>query len=109
MLRQTAEVKVDRMTAGGGKGRQEREESAKKGSMLQAAGPIKRPAQPGASRGRRGGLGVKRGGVGLSGARGHDGVGQGQRKDGEDVEMSGNPDGQGKAKSNADFKAMFLK
>lgn len=111
MLRQAAEIKVDRITTGGGKGKQEKEEGTKKGTMLQGAGPIKRPVQPGARRGGRGGLGVKRGGVGLSGLRAHDGAGQGQQlgQDDEDVEMNGNSEGQGKAKSNADFKAMFLK
>ncbi len=111
MLRQAAEVKVDRIVAGGGKGRQEKEEGAKKGIVLQGAGPIKRPAQPGARRGGRGGLGLKRGGVGLGGLRAQDGAGQGQHQgqENEDVGMNGNSEGQGKAKSNADFKAMFMK
>lgn len=107
MLRQAAEVKVDRIIAGEGKGKQVKEEGTKKGVVLQGPGPIKRPAQPGARRGGRGGLGLKRGGVGLSGLRAQDGAAQGQ--DDEDVEMNGNSESQAKAKSNADFKAMFLK
>lgn len=109
MLRQAAEVKVDRIVAGGGKGRQEKDEGAKKGAMLQAVEPIKRPAQPGARRGGRGGLGLKRGGGGLSGVRAQDGAGLGREHEGEDVQMNGDTDVKGKAKSNADFKAMFLK
>lgn len=74
-------------------------------TQLQGPAPIRRPGQPGTRRGGKGGLGIKRGGVGLSGPR--------ARNDGEgkDVEISGTGDGEerGKAKSNADFKAIFLK
>lgn len=74
-------------------------------AQLQGPAPIRRPGQHGTRRGGKGGLGIKRGGVGLSGPR--------ARNDGEgkDVEISGTGDGEerGKAKSNADFKAIFLK
>jgi len=105
MLKQAPETKVDRIVASGGKAKKKKDDSAKKTSTLQPALPVRRPNQPGARRGGRGGLGLKRGGAGLSGIRAHDGVGQ----DAKDVEMDGNTEGQGKAKSNADFKAMFLK
>ena len=66
------------------------------------------------------GVGIKRGGVGLSGPRatsggqGKDaelnGTGEGEKKN-KDAETDGTAVGEenGKAKSNADFKAMFLK
>lgn len=72
-------------------------------ASLQSSAPIRRPNQPGARRGGRGGLGMKRGGVGLSGDR--------AKGDGE-MNGTGTGDGQeeqGKAKSNADFKAMFFR
>ena len=102
MLREKAEVKSDRI--GGAK----KKESA---ASLQSSMPIRRPTQPGTRRGGRGGLGAKRGGVGLNGSRT---TGDGAGKDvaingsGEDHEEEGK-EAAGKAKSNADFKAMFLK
>ena len=73
-------------------------------AQLQGPAPIRRPGQPGTRRGGKGGLGIKRGGVGLSGSR--------ATNDGEskDAEMNGTEEGEGKgkAKSNADFKAMLL-
>ena len=74
-------------------------------AQLQGPTPIRRPGQPGTRRGGKGGLGVKRGGVGLSGSRAmNDG-------EGKEAEINGTGEGEekGKAKSNADFKAMFLK
>ena len=94
MKKQKPEKKVDRIVVGSG------EPSA----ALQPAAPVRRPNQPGARRGGKGGLGTKRGGVGLSGDRAKAG------KD-VDVDMNGDAeagDGRGKAKCNADFKAMFL-
>ncbi len=67
---------------------------------LQGSAPVRRPNQPGARRGGRGGLGIKRHWVGLSGDR--------ATKDGEGKEAELNGAGEGKAKSNADFKAMYL-
>ena len=76
-------------------------------AQLQGPTPIRRPGQPGTRRGGKGGLGIKRGGVGLSGSRAtNDG-------EGKEAEINGTGEGEekgkGKAKSNADFKAMFLK
>ena len=52
MLRQRAEKKGDRIS----------NPKEKPATLLQPTGPIKRPVQPGARGGRRGGLGIKRGG-----------------------------------------------
>ena len=108
MKQQKPERKTDRIVVG----------SSKPSAGLQPAAPIRRPNQPGARRGGKGGLGIKRGGVGLGGERAK---GAGGGKD-TDVDMNGVGDGdgdgggvleeekgKGKAKSNADFKAMFLK
>lgn len=80
-------------------------------AQLQGPAPIRRPGQPGARRGGRGGLGIKRGGVGLSGSRATNESAQ-ESKEGE-TNGTGQPveeeEEKGKAKSNADFKAMFLK
>lgn len=97
MNQQKAEYRSDRIPVGA---------AAKiTNAQLQGPAPIRRPGQPGTRRGGKGGLGIKRGGVGLSGSR--------ATKDGEgkDAEMDGTVEGEekGKAKSNADFKAMFLK
>ena len=75
-------------------------------SKMQGPAPIRRPMQSGARRGGRGGLGLKRGGGGSSGERAT------KDAEGNDAEASGQEEGgeeKGKAKSNADFKAMFLK
>lgn len=100
LLRQKEEYKSDRIHA----------PKKADASTLQSSMPIRRPNQPGAKRGGRGGLGVKRGGVGLSGSRGtEDGAG-GVAPNGPSQEQSGEDTAAGgKAKSNADFKAMFLK
>ena len=74
-------------------------------AQLQGPAPIRRPGQPGTRRGGKGGLGIKRGGVGLSGSRAtNDG-------EGKHAEVNGTGEGaeKGKVKNNADFKAMFLK
>ena len=97
LFKEKAEIKSDKI----GQGKKKRD------APLQAAVPIRRPNQPGARRGGRGGLGVKRGGVGLGGARAtNDDAGKGALADadadGEESVAQG-------AKSNADFKAMFLK
>ena len=90
-----AEHKVDRIVVGSGK----------PSAALQPAAPIRRPNQPGARRGGKGGLGIKRGGLGLSGDR--------AKPHGEDIdgggEMNGDAEGNGKPKSNSEFKAMFVK
>ena len=98
MNKQQADYRSDRLSVG----------AAAKTTNAQLQGPasIRRPGQPGMRRGGKGGLGIKRGGVGLSGPRATNG-GDGE----EDKEMNGAAEGEekGKAKSNAEFKAMFLK
>ena len=89
-----AEHKIDRIVVGPGK----------PSAALQPAAPIRRPNQPGARRGGKGGLGVKRAGVGLSGDRAKP---HGEDIDGSEV-MSGAEEN-GKAKSNSEFRAMFIK
>ena len=90
-----AEHRIDRIVVGSGK----------PSAALQPAAPIRRPNQPGARRGGKGGLGLKRGGVGLSGDR--------AKPHREDIDGSRERDGDaqenGKAKSNSEFKAMFIK
>ena len=90
-----AEHRIDRIAVGSGK----------PSAALQPAAPIRRPNQPGARRGGKGGLGLKRSGVGLSGDR--------AKPHGQDIDGRGEVDGdaqeKGKAKSNSDFKAMFIK
>ena len=114
MMRQKAEWRKDRITIGGGG--KEREGHMKTTAALMPTGLIKRPVQPGARRGGRGGLGIRRGGVGLSGARAATGVkavavegveAMDVDQDKRDGKEGGA--GSGKPKSNSDFKAMFLK
>lgn len=97
MNQQKAEYRSDRIAVGAA--------AKTTNAQLQGPAPIRRPGQPGTRRGGKGGLGMKRGGVGLSGSR--------ATKDGEDkdAEMNGTVEGEekGNAKNNADFKAMFLK
>ena len=88
-------------------------------AQLQGPTTIRRPGQPGTRRGGKGGLGIKRGGVGLSGSRatnnGEEGKhvelnGAGAGEKNEDVDVNETGEGEkAKARSNADFKAMFLK
>lgn len=97
MLKEKAEVKSSRIGDG-------KKTDAK---SLQPSMPIRRPNQPGARRGGRGRLGVKGGGVGLSGGRArNDGSGTDVAMNGASEEGTSEVGGQ--AKSNADFKAMFL-
>ncbi|SLM33951.1 RNA recognition motif domain [Lasallia pustulata] len=107
MLKQKAEWKTDRI------GVTSKKDKSGNAMTMPPTAPVRRPNQLGARRGGRGGLGFKRGGVGLSGSRGtQDGPGA-VVMDGRisgDVNDAGNAGGQEtKAKSNADFKAMFLK
>lgn len=92
MKKMGADKKVEKLTA------PKKKEAAI--SSLAPAGPISRPSQGSGRRGGKGGLGFKRGGGGLGGPRATEG--------GRGKEAS--IDGEKKpAKSNADFKAMFLK
>ena len=95
MKRLKAEHRTDRIVVASGKPM----------SALQHAAPIRRPNQPGARRGNKGGLGHKRGGTASSGdkAKLH---GESASKD---AAANGEGEEKGKAKSNADFKAMFIK
>lgn len=96
MLQQGAEIRHDRI---GAHGTNKQKEDA---TPFQVQAPIKRPNQPGTRRGGKGGLGVKRGGVGWSGPR--------ATTDGKEKEAEVNGSAHdGKAKSNDDFKALFVK
>lgn len=97
MLHQKAEVKSDHIDTGGSK------KSVPGSNALQSAGPIRRPIQPNARRGGgKGGLGVKRRGLGLGVSANVEG---GQNKPTADEKVDGSDE---RPKSNADFKAMFL-
>lgn len=96
MLQQREEIRHDRSRANGTKKHND------VAIPFQVQAPIRRPNQPGTRRGGKGGLGVKRAGVGWSGPRATTDA------TGKEAEVNGSaPDG--KAKSNDDFKAMFLK
>jgi hypothetical protein len=96
MLRHSAEHKVDRQPAG-------RATTKTTPSVLQPGGPIKRPTQPGArGSGRRGGLGLKRGG-GVAAVQRRE-----QHHDHQATEASGSDSqAQPAKKSNDDFRAMI--
>lgn len=96
---QKAEYRSDKIVTGAA-----RREAAK----LQGPAPVRRPNQPGAKRGGKAGLGFKRGGVSSSGERTiKEGEERGAEVDGGKDESA--PEEKPKAKSNAEFKAMFLK
>ncbi|KAL9099797.1 MAG: hypothetical protein Q9163_004747 [Psora crenata] len=77
----------------------------KTGAALHASAVVRRPRQITGRRGGRGGLGLQRGGVGLSGARAFkDGEGKEGEAEGNQI-REGNA--RSKPKSNADFKAMI--
>lgn len=107
MLKQKAEWRTDRISVA------PKKDKSGNALTLPPTAPVRRPNQPGARRGGKGGLGVKGGGVGLSGSRGtRDGAGaatgDGRISSGaNDAENAGGQEA--KAKSNADFRAMFLK
>ena len=95
LMKQKPEYRSDKIVVG---------QSKAASANLQGQVIVRRPTQPSARRGGRGGLGVKKAGVGLSGDRAtHDGEG----KDAEMTESGSAHDVQGGKKSNADFKAMF--
>ena len=108
MLKERAEVKSTRI--GDAKKKKEKD-PRQQPAMI----PIRRPTQPGARRGGgRGGLGVKRGGDTSRRPTTSDAAGKekevalnGSSEEGHEGEEG--LGGSGKAKSNADFKAMFLK
>lgn len=96
MLRQSADHKMDRLPTGKAK-------TTTTPSMLQPGGPIRRPTQPGGRGvGRRGGLGLKRGG----------GVATALRSEQNNDHPATGPSGadsqaQNTKKSNEDFRAMI--
>ncbi len=98
MKQQKAEYRSDKITVGAAK---------REATKLQGPAPVRRPNQPNSRRRGKAGLGFKRSGIGLSGER--------TTEDGEEKAVETNGDGGGveieekaKAKSNAEFKAMFL-
>jgi uncharacterized membrane protein YgcG len=94
MKKMGADKKVGKFTA------PKKKEVASATSSLMPAGPISRPSQGSGRRGGKGGLGFKRGGGRFGGPRATEGG------SGKDASI----DGEKKpAKSNTDFKAMFLK
>lgn len=97
MLHQKAEVKSDHIGTGDSK------KSVLGSNALQGAGPIRRPTQPNSRRGGgKGGLGVKRRGLGLGVSASVEG-GQNKQTPDEKVDVSDQ-----RPKSNADFKTIFL-
>jgi uncharacterized membrane protein YgcG len=94
MKKMGADMKVEKFTA------PKKKEAASATSSLMPAGPISRPSQGSGRRGGKGGLGFKRGGGGFGGPRATEG-GSGKEAS---IDSEKKP-----AKSNADFKAMFLK
>ncbi len=115
MFAQKADLRLDKLgdaaAAAKKKAKQDSAAAAEGGGMSSApfagARHISRPAQPGARRGGRGGLGLKRGGGGLGGSRAGDtpaaaAAATTTAGEGATAEGSG-------GKSNADFKALFLK
>lgn len=103
LLRQKAEYKNDKLSAKVTK-------RPTVGTIVPSAMPIRRPRQPGARRGGRGGLGLKNSGVGLSGPRAaatDPPQGPNVGNDAADDEKARvSPQ---KPKSNADFKALLCK
>jgi hypothetical protein len=122
LLKSKGEFRSDKIGIGGaGKKKED-------GKLMLGSGVVRRPGLGASKRGGKGQLGVKGGGGGLSSGRAKEGAGAGvdvQRDDvNGDVEMddgyegtenksaageSGVPKAEGQRKSNADFKALFLK
>lgn len=120
MMKEKAEWRSDRIRVGGvaGKKEKEKEKGKDKGEeetkkALQAGAVIRRPGQTTARGGRRGGLGMKRGGMGLNGSRASGDAGgdadKGAKAETYESLVEGKEKEKGGTKSNADFKAMFLK
>ena len=102
LLRQKAEFKSNKFNAQGPQG-------PATGLLHPSSMPIRRPGQPGARRGGKGGLGLKHSGVGLSGARA--GTGKNASPGAEAVGDSARDQRTAmqdvKPRSNSDFKALF--
>ena len=114
MLKQEAEIKEGRLGEAKARARKEKNatgapaphggSSASKLSPFASAGLVHRPNQPGARRGGKGGLGSRGGSFGL----GRSGPATAHAAQGED-EGQDRTSAEGGKKSNAAFKAMFLK
>ena len=106
LLRHKAEYKSDKLSAQGQQG-------PATGLLHPSSMPIRRPGQPGARRGGKGGLGLKNSGVGLSGPRAGTAAGTGKKASPGAEAMGDSAVGQrtamqgAKPKSNSDFKALF--
>ncbi|MCJ1319728.1 Splicing factor [Xylographa vitiligo] len=109
LMKEKGEVRRDRLPVG-----QPKKDGETK--VLQSSGVIRRPVQTTGRRGGRGGLGLKKSGGGLGGPRATgDGTTTAPMTNGDagpatdgDTVMGASAE-TGKVKSNADFKAMFLK
>ncbi|KAI9671907.1 MAG: Splicing factor [Caeruleum heppii] len=113
MMQQKAEVREDRIKVGGGGSKSKTTTqnpttgiTKTTASHLQPPNPIRRPNQPGARRGGRGGLGIKRGGAGLGGSRASDAVTD-ARPDDETTDGVASEVMRVGQKSNADFRALL--
>ncbi|KAI9833622.1 MAG: hypothetical protein M1819_003575 [Sarea resinae] len=107
LMKQEAEMKPkDQLPGGGGQKKQDviGNGDHSRGSLpLSSSMPIRRPGQPAGRRGR-GGLGVKRNGIGRGGLRANE-----EHTDGKEAQTDAHPEIEsGGKKNNADFKAMFL-
>ena len=110
LMKEKGEVRRDRLPAGPPKKDGETK-------VIQSSGVIRRPVQTTGRRGGRGGLGLKKSGGGLGGPRAAgDGTTAAPTTNGDagpaadgDTVMGASAETTGKVKSNADFKAMFLK
>ncbi|KAI9727791.1 MAG: Splicing factor [Cirrosporium novae-zelandiae] len=113
MLKQRAEMKTDRLVVGVGRSGHNNSgnhSTAKSStpSSLQSAMPIRRPGQPSAGRGRRGGLGLKRGPPRGSGLSHSNDVHEKMDISNGRIQNTQTGSEKLKPKSNEDFKAMFL-
>lgn len=113
MMKEKAEWRSDKITttrtsAGIG----DREKDRHVAQSLHVGSVIRRPGAQSGRRGGKGGLGLKHSGGGLGGLRAMGSGGTEGRNDTAEVSVKDDKGGgegvMGKAKSNADFKAMFL-
>ncbi|MCJ1435426.1 Splicing factor [Xylographa pallens] len=110
LMKEKGEVRRDRLPVGPPKKDGETK-------VIQSSGVIRRPVQTTGRRGGRGGLGLKKSGGGLGGPRAAgDGTTTAPTTNGDagpatdgDIVMGASAEATGKVKSNAEFKAMFLK
>ncbi|KAI9805669.1 MAG: Splicing factor [Piccolia ochrophora] len=126
MLREVAEYRKDRIDAASAGKKSAKDTKKPSGLAMQHSGPIQRPSQQTARRGGKGGLGIKRGGVGLSSSRAmapgtqiaggpptgdpHDGTTIGGSNTTTNGQFQSPPlhSQQTAPRTNADFRAQFL-